>query len=135
MRRCAARWHRGFLFSNAPEKVGLPALRDSHWYPLWSLAQDLGLLANFHIGFMADPDEVAGIKGSGTRADYTKATSLAMLNSNAAAIAEVAVSGLCHRFPELNIVSVESGFGWLPYWMELLAWRSVERRVGKECVS
>src|SRR3546814_4246252 len=88
MRRCAARWHRGFLFSNAPEKVGLPALRDSHWYPLWSLAQDLGLSANFHIGFMADPDEVAGIKGSGTRADYTKATSLAMLNSNAAAIEE-----------------------------------------------
>src|SRR3546814_6097558 len=72
MRRCAARGHRGFLFSNAPEKVGLPALRDSHWYPLWSLAQDLGLSANFHIGFMADPDEVAGIKGSGTRADYTR---------------------------------------------------------------
>src|SRR3546814_15056473 len=69
---------------------------------------------------MADPDEVAGIKGSGTRADYTKATSLALLNSNAAAIADVAVSGLCHRFPELNIVSVESGFGWLQYWMELL---------------
>src|SRR3546814_8110712 len=36
MRRCAARGHRGFLFSNAPEKVGLPALRDSHWYPLRS---------------------------------------------------------------------------------------------------
>src|SRR3546814_12170829 len=95
MRRCAARWHRGFLFSNAPEKVGLPALRDSHWYPLWSLAQDLGLSANFHIGFMADPDEVAGIKGSGTRADYTKATSLAMLNSNAARSEERRVGKEC----------------------------------------
>ena len=132
MRRCAARGHRGFLFSNAPEKVGLPALRDSHWHPLWSLAQELGLSVNFHIGFMADPDEVAGIKGSQTRADYTKATSLAMLNSNAAAIAEVAVSGLCHRFPELNIVSVESGFGWLPYWMELLDWEWLNAGAARE---
>src|SRR3546814_14048624 len=81
---------------------------------------------------MADPDEVAGIKGSGTRADYTKATSLAMLNSNAAAIAEVAVSGLCHRFPELNIVSVESGFGWLPYWMELLDWEWLNAGAARE---
>src|SRR3546814_12028548 len=100
MRRCAARWHRGFLFSNAPEKVGLPALRDSHWYPLWSLAQDLGLSANFHIGFMADPDEVAGIKGSGTRADYTNAPSLPLRNRHAAPNPKAAVHGLCQRLPE-----------------------------------
>src|SRR3546814_18592611 len=55
-----------------------------------------------------------------------------MLNSNAAAIAEVAVSGLSHRFPELNIVSVESGFGWLPYWMELLDWEWLNAGAARE---
>lgn len=132
VRRCAAAGHRGFLFSNAPEKVGLPALRDSHWDPLWALASDLGQSVNFHIGFMADPEEVRTIKTSQTRADYTKATSLAMLNSNAAAIAEVAVSGICHRFPTLNIVSVESGFGWLPYWTELLDWEWLNAGAARE---
>lgn len=130
--RCERAGHRGILFSNAPEKAGYPALRDEHWAPLWSLAQDLGLSVNFHIGFMQPTDQMKALKSQSTRADYTKNVALAMLHSNAAAIAEVAVSGMCHRYPSLNFVSVESGFGWLPYWMEVLDWEWLASGAAKD---
>ncbi len=38
-------------------------------------------------------------------------------------IAEVVLSGVCDRYPGLNFVSVESGFGWLPYFAETLDWQ------------
>lgn len=123
--------HKGILFSNAPEKAGLPPLRHSHWHPLWSLAQDLGLSINFHIGFMNTPEEMKSIVGAQNTADYAKQSAMAIL-SNAAAIAEVVLSGLCHRYPTLNFVSVESGFGWLPYWLETLDWQWLNSGAVKE---
>ena len=36
-------------------------------------------------------------------------------NSNSMAILEVITSGICHRFPSLNFVSVESGWGYVPF--------------------
>jgi predicted TIM-barrel fold metal-dependent hydrolase len=34
----------------------------------------------------------------------------------------VICTGICHRFPKLKFVSVESGAGWLLYFMESLDW-------------
>ena len=45
------------------------------------------------------------------------------LISNARAIVEVLVSGICDRFPTLNFVSVESGFGYVPYLIHALDWQ------------
>ena len=42
---------------------------------------------------------------------------------NGAAISEVILSGLCHRFPKLKCVSVESGVGWVPFLLEALDWQ------------
>jgi hypothetical protein len=53
--------------------------------------------------------------------DHARRTSVAMLG-NARAIADVVCTGLCHRYPGLNFVSVESGAGWLPYLLESLDW-------------
>lgn len=123
LRRCTANGHKGLLFSNAPEKVGLPPLRDEHWHPLFAEAEELGMSVNFHIGFMASSEEeMRGMLKVTRRADYAKQSSLAMI-SNAAAIAEITLSGICHRYPKLNFVSVESGFGWLPYLLEVLDWQ------------
>ncbi|UUZ62843.1 amidohydrolase [Polaromonas sp. P1-6] len=35
-------------------------------------------------------------------------------------IAQILCGGVCHRFPRLNFVSVESGVGWLPYLLDAL---------------
>jgi predicted TIM-barrel fold metal-dependent hydrolase len=42
---------------------------------------------------------------------------------NARTVADLTLFGICHRFPRLNFASVESGFGWLPYFAEVLDWQ------------
>jgi predicted TIM-barrel fold metal-dependent hydrolase len=137
MHRAAGLGHKGVLFANRPELAGTPPLRDPAWDPLWSAAQDAGLSINFHIGFGVNgsPETTSGQSGSdlGERialqgifqistADYAKQTALGFIG-NSAAIAEVIVSGLAHRFPTLDFVSVESGFGYVPYLIEALDWQ------------
>jgi predicted TIM-barrel fold metal-dependent hydrolase len=43
--------------------------------------------------------------------------------SNARTISMLICGGVCHRFPDLNFVSVESGVGWIPYALAALDWQ------------
>ena len=43
--------------------------------------------------------------------------------SNSNAIVDLCLSGLLERFPRLNFVSVESGFGYVPYLLETMDWQ------------
>jgi uncharacterized protein len=123
MRRCAGRGHKGVIFPSNFAPVGLPLLPDPHWNPVWEAAQSLELSINFHVGFQASRDESrAALGANATAADHTKESALFMLG-NARTIADVVVYGICHRYPRLNFVSVESGFGWMPYFGELLDWQ------------
>ena len=56
------------------------------------------------------------------RADLAKVSTLGLI-SNSRAIVEVLISGICDRFPSLNFVSVESGFGYVPYLVQALDWQ------------
>ena len=122
MHRCAAAGHRGLMFSNSFEKVGLPKVSDQHWDPIYETAQGLELSINFHIGFAErSADEFDTFVNQESRAAYVKVAALAFM-SNASAIAELITSGLCHRFPQVRFVAVESGCAWLPYFLEALDW-------------
>ena len=46
-----------------------------------------------------------------------------MFMANVRQVCEVIVSGICHRHPNLKIVSVEAGIGWLPFVLEALDWQ------------
>lgn len=134
MHRCIERGHRGVLFANAPEKIGLPRMRDEHWDPIYATAQEMGIPVNFHVGFgvIAAPkkDEVnpgLGVRerderAGDARADFVKFTTLGLM-SNSTAIVDLCLSGLLDRFPQLNFVSVESGFGYVPYLLETMDWQ------------
>jgi predicted TIM-barrel fold metal-dependent hydrolase len=126
MDRCVATGHRGIVAAGRLGAAGLPALRDTHWDPLWAAAQERGLPINFHIGFNADP-EGDGDSGDQTiqrfsRARFAEATAQSF-SANMRTLGEVLCSGLLHRFPALKIVSVESGVGWLPFFLEALDWQ------------
>jgi len=56
------------------------------------------------------------------RADYAKLSAMAMLN-NGESIAYIIMSGVCHTYPGIKFVSVESRFGWLPSFVESLDWQ------------
>jgi predicted TIM-barrel fold metal-dependent hydrolase len=122
--RCHEIGHHGALFIAKPHRVGLPRLADPHWEPIFKTLEEVDWSVNFHVGF-ADFDEddfKQSLSRSTDRADYAKLSSLSMLN-NAEAIADVILSGLCERYPRLKFVSVESGFGWLPSFVEAMDWQ------------
>jgi hypothetical protein len=89
--------HKGVLFAARYDKVGLPRLVDDYWEPLLGLAQEMGLSMNFHVGFLSSPDELKGAVDQSKKLDFTKESSLTLLG-NAQNIAEVVLSGVCHRY-------------------------------------
>jgi predicted TIM-barrel fold metal-dependent hydrolase len=124
IKRCAENGHRGIVFSQEPANFGLPALADPHWYPLWATAQEMGLPVNFHI---ASGDnslllDNGGWAGAGKHANFSWA-GVMMMMGNLRTISQLIIGGVCHRFPALNFVSVESGIGWLPFALEALDWQ------------
>ena len=134
MHRCIELGHRGILFANAPEKAGMPRMRDQHWDPIYATAQEMGISVNFHVGFgvVAAPKDGKARRSplmpddesrhGDARADFVKFTTLGLM-SNSNAIVDLCVSGLLERFPTLNFVSVESGFGYVPYLLETMDWQ------------
>lgn len=131
MRRAHAMGHKGVLFAARYDKVGLPRLVDDHWEPLLGQAQEMGLSMNFHVGFLSNPDDLKGAVDQSQKLDFTKESALVLLG-NAQNIAEVVVSGVCHRYPDLNFVSVENGAGWIPFLGESMDWQWLNVGAHKE---
>jgi predicted TIM-barrel fold metal-dependent hydrolase len=122
--RCAANGHHGLLFIAKPHKMGLPRLIDPHWAPIFEAVQELKWSVNFHIGFadFSEAEFKQMLSRNADRRDYARLSAVAMLN-NAEAIADVIMSGLCARYPDVKFVSVESGAGWIPSFVENMDWQ------------
>jgi predicted TIM-barrel fold metal-dependent hydrolase len=131
MARCAAAGHRGVVMSQQPDHFGQPMLSDPHWDRLWAAAQEMQLPVNFHIG----GGDMSGAKllapSAGKVANYASFPATFFVN-NCRTIATLIGGGICHRFPRLDFVSVESGVGWLPFALQALDWMWVECKVTDE---
>lgn len=128
IQRCAEMGHRSILFPSQPQDFRQPGLSDEHWDPLWACAQSLGLPISFHIGGQAalgvKDGELVTNKGTGMglKANFARISALAFIG-NGLGISEIICGGVCHRFPDLKFVSVESGAGWIPTLLESLDWQ------------
>ena len=120
--RCAAQGYRGVLFGSQPEVFGQPPLIDPHWDPFWAAAQDAGLSISFHIGSGDNSDLLGGAGGMGLRTNLAR-TCTQLFMDNSKCIADLIFAGVCHRFPELKFVSVESGASWVIFAMEAFDWQ------------
>jgi predicted TIM-barrel fold metal-dependent hydrolase len=129
MERCAGLGHRGIVFSQDPAAFGLPPLASTHWDPMWASAQEKGLAVNFHVG-TGDISSIrsrgftSGAENVGKHASYA-IMGIGFFVANGRTIAQLTAGGVCHRFPDLNFVSVESGIGWIPFVLEALDWHWV----------
>ncbi len=129
--RSAAKGHRAVLFGSRPETFGEPPLAHKHWDPIWAASQAAGLPISFHIG-AGDLSEIVTDKAEmGTKANFSRAGSLALLD-NQSCLANLIFGGVCARFPKLDFVSVESGVGWLRCVLEMFDWQWVNGDVAKE---
>lgn len=120
--RGAALGHRAVLLCSQPQAFGQPVLSHRHWDPVWAAAQDAGLSVSFHIGAGDMGDLLNDAGGLGVKTNFARASSLYFME-NARCIADVIFGGVCHRFPRLRLVSVESGAGWIPSLLEALDWQ------------
>lgn len=120
--RCADLGHRGVIFTQDPSHFGSPALDDRHWDPMWAAAQEARLPVNFHIA-TGDVSLVREQQNplNGKHANYA-ANSTSFFLTNSRTITQLICGGVCHRFPTLNFVMVESGIGWLPFALTALDW-------------
>ena len=124
MRRCAATGHRGVLWASTMDKHGLPDFPDPHWDPVYAAATELGLSINFHVGVGNSAEEIdAAMNRSAWEPAYQTARSSMSYVANYRTIGHLITSGVLDRFPTLDFVSVESGFGYLPFLLDALDWQ------------
>ncbi|MCU1386741.1 MAG: putative amidohydrolase, partial [Ilumatobacteraceae bacterium] len=142
MTRLIDRGINGFTLSDKPELLGLPELPEKYFEPMWDLFNESGTVPNFHIGSGLRNDEVMGIikrltseKTETKRELRTSALpswewfdwqrnmavmGTQMFISNVRIIVNLCFSNMFDRYPNLKIVSAESGVGWLPFLLEAM---------------
>jgi len=127
-KRVAALGARGVNMTSDPQDLGAPDLASRDWDPLWQVCTDLQLPVHFHIGA-----SVTGMTfyGSYPWPSHPANTRLAiggtlLFIGNARVVTNLILSGIFDRFPDINMVSVESGCGWIPFILEALDYEMSE---------
>ena len=131
LERCRAMGLRGVNLNSAPESQGHPVLGDEHWTPLWEACSDQGLPVNFHIG---GGMETTGWYGAGSWPTQDLRLLMAygssqMPMTNYQLLSNILLSRFLEKFPELKIVSVESGVTWIPFMLESLEYQMNDQEI------
>ena len=119
---------RGVSTATDPQDQGLPDLGEMMWDPLWAAAADAGLPLSFHIGAAFNAMVFYGNSTWPSASDDLKMAlgSCMMFLLNARVMGNFIYSGILERHPTLNLVSVESGIGWIPFMLEALDYQLKE---------
>jgi predicted TIM-barrel fold metal-dependent hydrolase len=100
-----------------PRELGAPPYWHESYDPLWAVLSETGVPVSQHVGasnylmgevMAEDPTPFKGI--------FQSLPPIFM----AECLAGWTVSGVLERFPDLRIVLVEAGIGWIPYFLERL---------------
>jgi len=128
VRRAAANGLRGVNMCSDPHLRGAPELGSPEWDPFWEACAEHEMPVNFHIGASDTAMSWYGTSSWPSLADDRKLAvgSAMMYLSNARIIANLIFSGVLERFPQVRLVSVESGIGWMPFFLESLDYQLYE---------
>ncbi|MDH5289400.1 MAG: amidohydrolase [Acidimicrobiia bacterium] len=113
---------RGIVTCSNPEEAGLPDMSQPEWNPIWEACSELKMPVNFHIG---SSNGNMDFFGKAPWPSYGPERKLALGSANlflgnARVIGNMIYSGVPERYPDVKFVSVESGVGWLPFFLEAL---------------
>ena len=126
--RCAALGLRGINMTSDPQDLGSPDLANRAWDPLWEVCADLRLPVHFHIGSSNTAMDFYGKYFWESQDEYVKPAiggSMLFIN-NARVVINTVFAGIFDRFPDLQMVSVESGIGWIPFILEAMDYELLE---------
>ena len=120
--RAHANGLRGIVTCANPEEAGLPDMATPHWDPVWQVCSDLQMPVNFHIGSSKGNLDFFGKAPWPSFGEERKLAvgSANLFMGNARTVGNLIYSGIPERFPDVKFVSVESGIGWLPFFLEVL---------------
>ena len=119
---------RGVNLTSDPQDLGSPDLANRAWDPVWDACSALELPVHFHIGASLTTMNFFGTYPWDSHDDDTKLAigGTLLFIGNARVVVNIICSGMLDRFPELKIVSVESGTGWVPFILEALDYEMEE---------
>jgi uncharacterized protein len=118
----------GIVLGGDVHLADMPDLGQAYWNPLWELCESEQIPVNFHIGgsdLAALNMKNASWPTFGAEA-YLALGSSVMYIENARVIGNLIYSGVPERFPKIQFVSVESGLGWLPFYLASLDYQLIE---------
>lgn len=111
---------RGIVMCSDPDSIGLPDLGADAWIPFWEACNESDMAINFHIGASETSFNMFGRaawESNGMRRRLALG-SAALFVENSRVMSNMIYSGIFDRCPDLKIVSVESGIGWMPFVLE-----------------
>jgi predicted TIM-barrel fold metal-dependent hydrolase len=128
VRRAAAMGMRGVVTCSNPEDAGLPDLSQPEWADFFEACQELAMPINFHIGSsQREMDFYGKTPWPSHRGEARLALGSANLFlGNARVIGNLIYAGLPERYPGCKFVSVESGVGWVPFYLDALDYEMSE---------
>lgn len=128
VKRCAAMGLRGVVTCSNPEDAGLPDLSQPEWEPFFDTCQELQMSINFHIGSSQREMDFYGKTSWPTHGNETRLAlgSANLFMGNARIIGNLIYAGVLERFPGCKFVSVESGVGWVPFYLDALDYEMAE---------
>jgi uncharacterized protein len=126
--RCAELGLRGINMTSDPQDLGSPDLANRAWDALWAACEELQLPVHFHIGSSNTAMDFYGKYFWESQDEYVKPAiggSMLFIN-NARVVINTIFAGIFDRFPDLQMVSVESGIGWIPFILETMNYELLE---------
>jgi predicted TIM-barrel fold metal-dependent hydrolase len=126
--RAAGLGLRGVNLTADPQDVGAPDLANPAWDPVWEACASLHMPVHFHIGASLTTMNYFGTYPWDSHDDDMKLAigGTLLFIGNARVVVNIICSGMLERFPDLKVVSVESGAGWVPFILEALDYEMSE---------
>ncbi len=126
--RVAAMGARGVNMTSDPQDLGAPDLANPAWDPFWEACAGLHLPVHFHIGASVTGMTFYGQHPWDSHPPNTKLAigGTLLFIGNARVVTNAILSGIFDRHPTLQMVSVESGVGWIPFILETLDYEMAE---------
>ena len=126
--RLAGLGFRGVNMTSDPQESGSPDLASREWEKLWEVCADLQLPVHFHIGASLTSLNFYGkYFWPSLHQNLKPAVGGTMLFlNNARVVINSIYAGIFDRHPNLKMVSVESGMGWIPFILETIDYEILE---------
>jgi predicted TIM-barrel fold metal-dependent hydrolase len=127
-KRVAALGARGVNMTSDPQDLGAPDLASTDWDPFWETCVEHRLPVHFHIGASVTNMTFFGRYPWDSHPRNVKLAigGTLLFIGNSRVVVNLILSRMFDRHPDLQMVSVESGCGWIPFILETLDYEMAE---------